>query len=70
MSQSGCGILIELLNISLVERSSQSFATSLEFSKTSKKIKGSSFLGSTSERIKKKKEELTFYIKRAISIKI
>lgn len=53
-----------LLNISLVERSVQSFAASLEFSETSKKIKGSSFLGSTSERTKKKKKkELTFYIK-------
>lgn len=50
-----------LLNISLVERPVQSLPTSLEFSETSKEIKGSSFLGSTSESTKEKKKELTFY---------
>ena len=56
-----------LLNICLVERSVRSFVTSLEFSETSKEIKGSSFLGSTSENTKKKKKkELTFYIKWTI----
>lgn len=48
-----------LLNTSLVERSVQSFATSLEFSDTSKEIKGSSFLGSTSESTKEKKKKGT-----------
>ena len=46
-----------LLSICLVERSVRSFVTSLEFSETSKEIKGSSFLGSTSENTKKKKKE-------------
>lgn len=52
-----------LLNTSLVERSVQSFATSLEFSDTSKEIKGSSFLGSTSESTKEKKKKELTYIK-------
>ena len=57
-----------LLNICLVERSVRSFVKSPEFSETSKEIKGSSFLGSTSENTKKKKKkkELTFYIKWTI----